>query len=106
MFIVSSLAENGDLFDFVAQSGGVKPEVARYLFNQIVEGVSYLHNRGIAHRDLKLDNCFLDSKNLVKIGDFGMQKTFAGPNAQKLITQVGSNYYAAPELRSGQEYDA
>ena len=72
--------------------------MARYLFTQIVDGVAYVHSRGIAHRDLKLDNCFLDANNVVKIGDFGMQKAFAGPLAQKLTTQVGSAYYAAPEI--------
>jgi protein-serine/threonine kinase len=50
------------------------------IFWQILEGVSYVHSQGIAHRDLKLENCFLDVNNHIKIADFGMQKCFAGPN--------------------------
>lgn len=39
---------------------------------QILDGVSYLHNNGIIHRDLKLGNLFLNENVEVKIGDFGL----------------------------------
>jgi serine/threonine protein kinase len=80
-FIVTKLAEKGDLFNVVLQ-GIPNPEVCRYILRQILEGLTYIHNAGIAHRDLKLENCFVDANDVIKIGDFGMQKEFAGPNAQ------------------------
>ena len=39
---------------------------------QILEGVLYLHEAGIIHRDLKLGNLFLNNDLEVKIGDFGL----------------------------------
>lgn len=42
-------------------------------------GVAYIHAKQIAHRDLKLENCFLDKDVQVKIADFGLSKVFAGP---------------------------
>lgn len=38
----------------------------------LCEGVKYLHESKIIHRDLKLGNIFLNEKNIVKIGDFGL----------------------------------
>ena len=58
-------------------------EIVQYLMRQIVEGIKYIHNKNIIHRDLKLDNILVnfhldaDRKNLnmmkaeVKIIDFG-----------------------------------
>lgn len=48
-----------------------EPET-RYFMKQILEGVLYLHERGIIHRDLKLGNLFLNNDLEVKIGDFGL----------------------------------
>lgn len=53
------------------------PNTARVLFHQMLDAVNYCHSREIAHRDLKLENFFLDleeseSKITVKMGDFGI----------------------------------
>ncbi|KAF6210991.1 hypothetical protein GE061_014104 [Apolygus lucorum] len=48
-----------------------EPEV-RYFMKQLLEGVSYLHDLKIIHRDLKLGNLFLNDHLEVKIGDFGL----------------------------------
>ena len=40
--------------------------------HQLIEGLEYLHGKGIVHRDMKLGNVFLNSKMQVKIGDFGL----------------------------------
>jgi polo-like kinase 1 len=44
----------------------------RYYMKQILEGVFYLHQNRIIHRDLKLGNVFLNDDLHVKIGDFGL----------------------------------
>ena len=44
----------------------------RYYMKQILDGVHYLHQHRIIHRDLKLGNLFLNDDLQVKIGDFGL----------------------------------
>jgi mitogen-activated protein kinase kinase kinase len=39
-----------------------------------MEGISYLHENKVAHRDIKLDNILLDGHGNIKIGDFGVSK--------------------------------
>lgn len=45
------------------------------LFREIAEGLAHIHRQGMIHRDLKPVNIFLDSKDNVKIGDFGLATT-------------------------------
>jgi serine/threonine protein kinase len=58
-------------------------------FKQIVAGVRYLHEMGLAHRDLKLDNCVVNEFGIVKIIDFGCAVVFKYPLEQDLIEATG-----------------
>jgi serine/threonine protein kinase len=59
-YLVSEICSNGDSFDYVAAAGGLDERYARQFFTQFVSAVDYIHNKGIAHRDLKLENVLLD----------------------------------------------
>lgn len=104
-FIVSEIAENGELFDYVQEAEGLKEEIARSLFKELVEAMAYVHSKGVAHRDLKLENIFLDRNVKVKIADFGLMKMFDGPNKDALKTKCGTLNYMAPELSGQDTYD-
>ena len=58
-FIVLEYAGVGDLFDLIAHSGGFSEELTRYYFKQFLEALQYCHERGIAHRDIKIENVLL-----------------------------------------------
>lgn len=73
-----------------------EPET-RFFMKQIVQGVIYLHNRKIIHRDLKLGNLFLDNELIVKIGDFGLAATIEFDGERKK-TLCGTPNYIAPEI--------
>lgn len=95
-----------DLFSTVMSGKMTRPEIF-CVFKQIVDGVDYLHSLGLAHRDLKLDNCVLMPNNTVKLIDFGTAVVFQYPEQKVCKTSgvVGSDPYLAPEVLSGKEYD-
>lgn len=58
--LVFDFLRGGDLQKRVAKAGAYSELQALSIFKQILEGLSHLHSRGIIHRDLKLDNIFLE----------------------------------------------
>lgn len=95
-----------DLFSIVMSGKMSRPEVY-CVFRQIVAGVDYLHSLGLAHRDLKLDNCVMTNDNCVKIIDFGTATVFRYPDQRptKATGIVGSDPYLAPEVLHKPDYD-
>jgi cyclin-dependent kinase 12/13 len=73
-------------------------QVKGYL-HQALKGVSWIHARGVIHRDLKPDNILVSFGNVVKIADFGMACYF-DPN-KSMNTVVCASWYRAPELFLG-----
>lgn len=97
-----------DFFTLVMSGLLQKSEIACY-FKQIVHGVSYLHSMGLAHRDLKLDNCVVTGEGILKLIDFGSAVVFKYPFEDEIIKLkgiVGSDPYLAPEVLSISNYDA
>ncbi|KAG8936570.1 serine/threonine protein kinase [Tulasnella sp. 418] len=95
-----------DLFSVVMSGKMCRPEIY-CVFRQICDGVDYLHGMGLAHRDLKLDNCVMTSDNVVKLIDFGTATVFHYPGKAPIMATgvVGSDPYLAPEVLSQETYD-
>ncbi|CAI2174357.1 7803_t:CDS:2 [Funneliformis geosporum] len=96
-----------DLFEIVMSKKMNEDEI-HCCFKQIVLGVDYLHNMGIAHRDLKLDNCVLNEFGIVKLIDFGCSVVFKYPFYNKVILSsgpCGSDPYICPESYTRASYD-
>ena len=63
IYIESELVENGELFDYLVEQGGQLSESqVHYIFKQLVSAVEFMHAHEIAHRDIKLENVFLDKQ--------------------------------------------
>ncbi|KAF6765121.1 kinase-like domain-containing protein [Ephemerocybe angulata] len=95
-----------DLFSVVMSGKMSRPEIY-CVFRQICDGVEYLHEMGLAHRDLKLDNCVMTTENVVKLIDFGTATVFHYPGKAHTPATgiVGSDPYLAPEVLSNETYD-
>ncbi|NXL70610.1 E2AK1 kinase, partial [Leptocoma aspasia] len=88
------------------------------IFQEVVEGVCYIHSKGVLHRDIKPRNIFLHgSDHQVKIGDFGLAcKDLLWDDAEEWLqteringlthtSGVGTCLYASPEQLQGSHYD-
>ncbi|KAG9406775.1 hypothetical protein AC1031_003099 [Aphanomyces cochlioides] len=99
-YMVFDYCADGDLLDTLTK-GPVSLAVARKYFEQIVHGVSYLHGKGIAHRDLSLENILLNNGNCY-VCDFGLATSASEP----CVDTVGKQFYMAPEVVQGVVYVA
>ncbi|XP_042356887.1 eIF-2-alpha kinase GCN2 [Plectropomus leopardus] len=72
LYIQMEYCEKSTLRDTIDQ--GLHQDQTRLwrLFREILDGLAYIHEQGMIHRDLKPVNIFLDSQDHVKIGDFGL----------------------------------
>jgi len=77
------------------------PEI-KEIFFQLNNALKYLSENDIIHRDLKLENVLIktkDNKNIIKLGDFGLSK-YTHEN-ELISTNCGTPAYMAPEIQSG-----
>lgn len=68
------------------------------ILRQILDGLRYLHEKGIAHRDIKPTNILINAEGRIRIADFGLAKRLTKLSTLKVVTL----WYRAPELLLGQ----
>eukprot|EP00443_Scrippsiella_acuminata_P048567 CAMPEP_0115232182 /NCGR_PEP_ID=MMETSP0270-20121206/33631_1 /TAXON_ID=71861 /ORGANISM="Scrippsiella trochoidea, Strain CCMP3099" /LENGTH=426 /DNA_ID=CAMNT_0002646861 /DNA_START=32 /DNA_END=1312 /DNA_ORIENTATION=- len=108
-YVVTSFATCGDLFSWMEQGPAPGPErelLMRPILVQLFSAMRQLHNFGIAHRDISLENILLtqdssDGLPKLKLIDFGMASF-----SRKVRGSSGKRSYVAPELYLEDEHDA
>ena len=115
LYFLMEFMNNGDLESYNKGILSMKvkiPEAKLWeIFYKCLSGLDYIHKEGIVHRDIKLQNLFLDDNFNVKIGDFNISavisenaaKKFADnqnqvQNLMNTYTTLGSGKYQAPEI--------
>lgn len=105
MYMAMELANGGELFEYVANTGKFSEEVCRTYFHQLIEALEFLHLQGFTHRDIKPENLLLDDKFLLKIADFGFATILDGKDGTGLLhTFLGTDSYMAPEILMKKSY--
>eukprot|EP01061_Rhynchopus_euleeides_P013849 TRINITY_DN2404_c0_g1_i1.p1 TRINITY_DN2404_c0_g1~~TRINITY_DN2404_c0_g1_i1.p1 ORF type:complete len:642 (+),score=225.57 TRINITY_DN2404_c0_g1_i1:137-1927(+) len=101
LFLVLDFLSGGELFYHLSQVGTFPESRAKFYTAQIGLALGHLHSLNIIYRDLKPENCVLDSKGNCCITDFGLAKP--GINSkEETSTFCGTPEYLAPEfLESG-----
>lgn len=89
----------GDLLEYVTSNGSICETEAKQIFKQIIECMINLHDLGIRHNDIKLDNFLIDSDNQqIYLIDWGCS-TICDPD-DEMYNFCGTDDYMAPEMLS------
>ena len=116
--LLQELCTGGELLEKMQRTQLKEKQIAK-IFNQIMSAVAYCHEKGIAHRDLKLENILFASEapdSPIKIIDFGFSVLLGKKDKDKdsndlkkfgfkrMKSKVGTLYYISPEIIKG-NYD-
>ncbi|KAI0302168.1 hypothetical protein BC826DRAFT_966178 [Russula brevipes] len=92
----------GSVAALLRNYGAFEEPLVRNFVRQILEGLHYVHERGIVHRDIKGANVLVDNKGGIKISDFGISKKLEDNlmpgNRLHRPSLQGSVYWMAPEV--------
>lgn len=99
IYIKLEYCAGGDLFYKLENEGAMAPDVVRKYIRQLVNAVRHIHNLGIFHRDISLENIFIDSNGDCKLGDFG--SAIFATDKKRIGEYAGKIHYCAPEIVSG-----
>ena len=77
-----------------------------YIICEVLSGLSYTHEAGVVHRDLKPDNLLVSTSADIRIGDFGTARALCRPGATRPGERIGTPLYMSPEQFRGEQVDA
>ncbi|XP_074045156.1 ribosomal protein S6 kinase-related protein isoform X3 [Macrotis lagotis] len=103
LFTMYNYYSTGDLYSLWATVGCFSEASVRLFAAELALGVGYLHDLGIVHRDLKMENILLDERGHLKLTDFGLSRHL--PQGERAYTICGTLQYMAPEVLSGGPYN-
>ncbi|KAK5105826.1 hypothetical protein LTR62_002106 [Meristemomyces frigidus] len=93
LYIILEYCENGSLHSICKNFGKFPENLVALYTAQVLQGLLFLHEQGVIHRDIKGANILTTKEGLVKLADFGVAtKTTDGSSV------VGTPYWMAPEV--------
>ena len=107
LLVMCEYMSGGSIASAIRQFGPFEEKAISLHTKQILEGLSYLHENRVCHRDLKCDNVLIDVNGSCKLADFGCSKRLdVSPEGVTVImkSMKGSIPWMAPEVLMGQGY--
>ncbi|PWY97167.1 hypothetical protein BCV70DRAFT_71012 [Testicularia cyperi] len=95
LYIILEYCENGSLHHICKRFGKFPEGLVSVYISQVLQGLVYLHDQGVIHRDIKGANILTTKDGSVKLADFGVA-TKTGAMSDYAV--VGSPYWMAPEV--------
>ncbi|KAJ7644441.1 hypothetical protein FB45DRAFT_897923 [Roridomyces roridus] len=95
LYIILEFCENGSLHNISKRFGKFPESLVAVYISQVLEGLMYLHDQGVIHRDIKGANILTNKDGTVKLADFGVASNTTSVNDGAV---VGSPYWMAPEV--------
>ncbi|KAM6207463.1 cGMP-dependent protein kinase 1-like [Sarcoramphus papa] len=103
VYLLLEFCQGGELWTKLREMRCFEEPLAVFCCACVVEGLEYLHSRGIVYRDLKPENLMLDQRGYVKLVDFGFAKELG--RGEKTYSFCGTPEYLAPEMLRHEGHD-
>ncbi|KAM3829867.1 mitogen-activated protein kinase kinase kinase kinase 1 isoform 3-T3 [Vipera latastei] len=97
LWICMEFCAGGSLQDIYQVMGALSELQIAYVCRETLQGLSYLHNQGKIHRDIKGANILLNDQGEVKLADFGISAQLSATFARRM-SFIGTPYWMAPEV--------
>jgi len=104
VWVVMEFMGGGSLTDIIEFVKLTERDIA-YFLRESLKAICYIHSLHRIHRDIKSDNILLNMEGGVKLADFGYTVQLTDKR-QKRNTSIGTPYWEAPEVITGDLYDA
>jgi len=95
LFLILEYCPDGNLFEYLGKNGKLGEDKSILIFRQLLETLSFMHEKKLCHSDIKPANILIDKYGRLKFSDFGLS---AFIDSQELKTEfIGSFLFMAPE---------
>ena len=96
MIIIFEYCSRGNLFDYINNQNFKTENEKKKIMRGIIQAISYLHEKGIPHCNIKMENIWLDDNLNIKLCNFGLPK---------VSNKMKSSIYASPEMKRDANVD-
>ena len=94
----------GSIADIVVKFGPLQEAVVKKYTREVLQGLKYLHGKGIIHRDIKGQNILVDNKGVCKLADFGASRYLQTADSAANMSFKGTPVFMSPEVIMEQRY--
>lgn len=97
LYFVMEICEGGTLNDLLNPKHHMPAKLMKVYLKEMASAIFFLHSRKLVHRDISMENFFIDSTGHLKLGDFGLCRMVDDPGGE-MMTDCGRPNIKAPEL--------